>query len=256
LASGLLRPGIGSVRVFGKSPVHDLDVRRRVGLCPDVDRFYESMSGLSWVTFMAKLAGLDRPRARAAAALERLGMADRMRKRIGGYSKGMRQRTKLARAIVGDSELLLLDEPLNGLDPVGREEVIAFIQELGRSGKAVLVSSHVLSEVERMTPNLLLIHQGRVLAEGKVGEIRDQIADQAYRVELRASDLRGLAQFVIGLPSVEGVEVIDGRVIVRVHEADGFFDSVTELGADARFGLEAVTPLDAGLEAVFDYLVR
>lgn len=256
LAAGILPPGLGTIRVFGHAPYVSLAVRRRIGLCPDVDRFYESMSGLGWVTFMAKLYGLPDAKSRARTVLERLGMADKMHKKIGGYSKGMRQRIKLARSLVHDADLLLLDEPLNGLDPVGRHEMVELIQRLGSEGRAVLVSSHILSEVEQMTDNLLLIHQGRVLAEGRIEEIRDQLADRAHLVEVRAADLRGLASDMIQLGSVEGVEVGEERIVVRVRDANPFFAAITELGAGGRHGVRSVVPLDAGLEAVFDYLVK
>jgi ABC-2 type transport system ATP-binding protein len=256
LASGLLRPGLGQVRVFGASPATDRDVRRRIGLCPDVDRFYEDMSGLAWVTFMAKLFGVPNAKGRAAEVLARLGMAEHMRKKIGSYSKGMRQRAKLARALATEAELLLLDEPLNGLDPVGRHEMVELIGELGREGKAVLVSSHVLSEVEQMTQNLLLIHQGRVLAEGRIEDIREQLQDRAHLVEVRAKDPRALAARLIRQAAVEGVDVEAERVVVKVHDAAAFFDEITTAGADPEIGVEALVPLDAGLEAVFDYLVK
>jgi ABC-2 type transport system ATP-binding protein len=256
LAAGLLRPSLGDVSVFGLPPADVRDVRRRIGLCPDVDQFYERMTGLAWVTFMAKLLGVADARQRAAAALERLGMKDRMDTKIGGYSKGMRQRTKLARALVSDADLLLLDEPLNGLDPVGRHEMVGLIRELGAEGKSVLVSSHVLAEVEQMTRALLLIHQGRLLAEGTIEEIRNQLLDRAHLVEVRARDLRGLAARLIEQPSIEGVDVMGERLVVKVRDAEAFFDHVTRSAAEARHGVEAVVPLDAGLEAVFDYLVK
>ncbi|MAE75854.1 MAG: ABC transporter [Planctomycetes bacterium] len=253
LAAGLLDASIGAVRVFGGSPQR-LAVRARIGICSDVDRFYERMTGRDWVTWQLRLAGVANARVRATEALERLDMQDRMDTRIGGYSKGMRQRVKFARAIAGDADLLLLDEPLNGLDPVGRHDVVKLIQELGESGKSVLVSSHVLQEVEEITRSLLLIHQGRVLAEGTIENIRTQLEERAHLVELRARDLRGLAARIIGCEGVEGLDVVDGRLVARVRDTDAFFDEVTSIGSD--FGVSAVVPLDAGLEAVFDYLVK
>lgn len=256
LASGLMAPSIGSVATFGAPPARSLDVRRRIGFCPDVDRFYERMSGVAWVVHMARLAGVPNAQARAIEALERLGMTDRMFRKIGGYSKGMRQRTKLARALVNGADLLLLDEPLNGLDPVGRHEMITLIRELGDEGRSVLVSSHVLHEVQAMTDRLLLIHQGRLLAEGKVSEIRDQIRERALQIEVRARASRALARELVAEDYVEGIDLKDDRVIARVHDAARFFDRIGELGCDPEIGIQAVVPLDADLEAVFGYLVR
>ncbi|MCB9880658.1 MAG: ABC transporter ATP-binding protein [Planctomycetes bacterium] len=256
LASGMIRPSIGSVEVFGKPPQESTEIRNRIGLCPDMDRFYERMSAHAWVTFMARLAGVPSAKQKAAEVLDRLDMSDRMHKKIGGYSKGMRQRTKLARALVVGADLLLLDEPLNGLDPIGRHAMIRLVRELGDEGKAVLVSSHVLHEVEAMTDRLLLLHQGRILAEGKVHEIRDQLSERALQVEVRVREPRSLARQLIGATHVAGVDVEKDRVVARVADAGLFFDQITDLGCDERYGIEAIVPLDADLESVFGYLVR
>lgn len=256
LASGLLRPSIGDVRVFGGAPSTSLEVRRRIGFCPDVDRFYEGMSGVAWVAHMAKLAGVSDARKRAREVLERLGMEERMQRKIGGYSKGMRQRTKLARALVVGAELLLLDEPLNGLDPVGRHEMIELIKSLGAEGRSVLVSSHVLHEVQAMTDRLLLIHQGRLLAEGRVSEIREQLSNRALQVEVCSAAPRKLARELIGHECIEGVGVEDARVVARVRQSTPFFELIVELGCDPALSIDSVRPLDANLESVFSYLVR
>ena len=166
----------------------------------------------------------------------------------------MLQRALLAQAIVHDPELVFLDEPLAGLDPEGRDDMLRLIGRLRGFGINALVSSHVLQEVEEITRSLLLIHQGRVLAEGTIENIRTQLEERAHLVELRARDLRGLAARIIGCEGVEGLDVVDGRLVARVRDTDAFFDEVTSIGSD--FGVSAVVPLDAGLEAVFDYLVK
>ena len=256
LAAGLLRPSIGSVQAYGEDPAKSLMIRKRIGLCPDVDRFYESLSGHAWVVHMARLAGIPNAKLRASETLERLGMAESMHKKIAGYSKGMRQRTKLARALVTGADLLLLDEPLNGLDPVGRHEMISLVRELGESGHSVLVSSHVLHEVQAMTDRLLLIHQGRLLAEGKLSEIRDQLSERALKIEVRAREPRRLAAKLVQESFVEGLDIEHERIVARIHEPDRFFDAIGSLGCDASLGIEAIVPLDADLEAVFGYLVH
>ena len=256
LAAGLIAPSLGSVLVEGVSPYTNLDARRRIGLCSDVDKFYEDMSGLRWVTLMARLFGVANARSRAAEILDRLELGEAMNKRIGGYSKGMRQKTKLARALVTEPRVVLLDEPLNGLDPLARHQVIELVREFGREGKAVLVSSHVLGEVEKMTENVLMIHQGRVRATGRAEEIREQIGDRALQVEVRARDIRRLAAELIAFEEVTGVDVAGEHLVARVAKADPFFSRITEIGRSDVYGIETVTPLDADLEAIFEYLVE
>ncbi|MEZ5987668.1 MAG: ABC transporter ATP-binding protein [Planctomycetota bacterium] len=255
LASGLLEPDLGRVRVCGEAPHWSLAARARTGVCPDIDRFYEGMSGHAWVRHLARLSGLSGRHATTAAAtaLERVGMADKMRKRIGAYSKGMRQRTKLAAALVHEPRLLLLDEPLTGLDPVGRFEIVQLVRRLGDEGCAVLVSSHVLSEVELMTDQLVLIHQGRLMAEGRVSEIRDQIDDQPRRVAIDVPEPRRLATTLLEREAVEGVEVEQGRLLARFRDGQRFYGTLTAIGGD--HGVRGLINLDAGLDAVFDYLV-
>ncbi len=258
LAAGLIAPSLGSVRVLGGDPHADPGIRRSIGICPDVDRFYEGMTGFAWVAHMARLFGFDRREAgrRAAAALDRCGMAESMTKKIGACSKGMRQRIKLARALVHDPVLLLLDEPLTGLDPVGRDAFVRLVRELGRGGRVVVVSSHVLGEVEEMTNRIVLIHQGRKMASGGIAEIRGQCEDRPHRVEIRCASPRDLAREVLAMEGIGGIELHEGRIVVQVLSPGGFFESLTRLGARGGLGIEAVQPLDADLEAVFGYLVR
>jgi ABC-2 type transport system ATP-binding protein len=257
LASGLLSCNLGEVRVFGGDPSRSLAVRRRIGLCPEIDSFYERMSGLQWVRHMAVLAGVARRDAkkRAEELMELVGMQEALHKKIGSYSKGMRQRTKLARALAQDPELLLLDEPMTGLDPVARRDMVELVRRLGSEGRTVLVSSHVLSEVEAMTSRILLIHRGRLLAEGSVSEIREQLDDWPHRVEVRSGRARQIAKELAAYEGVLSLSIDGERVAVETEGVAAFLERVQELAADPSNEVEGVRPLDEGLEAVFRHLV-
>ena len=258
LASGLLSSNLGDVTVFGGDPSRSLATRRRLGLCPEIDRFYERMRGVDWVRHMAILAGVPRRdcRRRAEELMELVGMQHAMHKRIGGYSKGMRQRTKLARALAHDPEILLLDEPMTGLDPVARKDMVELVRRLGDEGRTVLVSSHVLSEVESMTSRILLIHRGRLLAEGSVAEIRAQLDDWPHRYEVRTPRARALAAQIAGFEGVLALEVGEDRLEIEAEGIGSFLQKLQGLAADPEQEIDAVRPLDEGLEAVFQHLVQ
>ncbi len=258
MAAGLLRPSLGTVRVLGGDPRTEAKVRKHIGYCPEIDRFYENMRVEAWVLGMARYFGFSRAKAKTITGevLERVGMSENRRKKLSECSKGMRQRTKLARAMLGAPGLYLLDEPLTGLDPLGRHDIVTLVRELGRQGNAVIVSSHVLEEVEQMTDQLVLIHQGRLMARGSISEIRDQLQDQPRKMAIGCEHPRRLGRELLALPSVEGVEVAKEGLKVRVLEAGAFFQALTKLGAEPSFGVHSVIPLDEGLDAVFGYLVH
>ncbi len=186
---------------------------RHVGLCPEQDAFYEWMTGLDFVRTCARLTGMGRRAATAAAekAIARVGMTENMRRPIRGYSKGMRQRIKLAQALVHEPRVLFLDEPFSGTDPVARRDLIAVIRGLGESGHSVVVSSHVLHEVETLTPNIILLHRGRLVAEGQIQQIRDLIDRHPHRIVLVCDDYRALAAKLVRWEDVEGVKVLRDR---------------------------------------------
>jgi ABC-2 type transport system ATP-binding protein len=196
LITGQLKPNTGSLRVLGQPVWANPALYTRLGFCPEQDAFYERMTGMEWVTALVRLNGFSDRAARDAAerALARVDLLQEADKRIGAYSKGMRQRIKLAQAIVHDPEVLILDEPLSGMDPLGRRRTIRMIREWARQGKSILVSSHILHEIESMTTNILLINNGRILAEGNVHQIRDLIDEHPHTVYIRASDPRTLAR--------------------------------------------------------------
>jgi ABC-2 type transport system ATP-binding protein len=217
------------------------------------------MTGLEWVTALARLHGMEDQAAAAAArrALETVDLLDVSDRRIGAYSKGMRQRVKLAQAIVHDPQLLILDEPLSGMDPIMRRRTIRLIKEWGRAGKSVVVSSHILHEIEAMTANIVLIHNGRIVAEGDVHQIRALIDEHPHRVSIRAADPRALARRLLVDDDITSLRFEDGAVIVETPRPDAFYARLTEVAASGEAGtIEEVTSPDDNLQAVFNYLVK
>jgi len=259
LITGQLSPSKGSVTVLGEPIWQNPGLYFRIGFCPEQDAFYERMTGLEWVTALVRLNGLTETEAAQAAerALTAVDLMDAANKKIGAYSKGMRQRVKLAQAIVHDPELLILDEPLTGMDPLGRRKTMKMIREWARQGKSILVSSHILHEVELMTPNILLINNGRILAEGNVHQIRDLIDEHPHSVYIRAEDPRGLAREFLTHADVISLRFEPGAVVVETGKPDAFYARLTELVADGQCGaVNEVTSPDDNLQAVFKYLVK
>ena len=259
LITGQLRPSKGSVTVLGEPVWNNPAQYFRMGFCPEQDAFYDRMTGLEWVTALARLNGVTPEEARAAAmrALEAVDLVEAAGKRIGAYSKGMRQRVKLAQAIVHDPELLILDEPLSGMDPVARRRTIRLIRDWAKLGRSIIVSSHILHEIESMTTNILLINQGRILAEGNVHQIRDLIDEHPHTVYIRAADPRRLAREFLVRADVISLRFEPGALVVETGKPDEFYASLTELVATGNSGpVEAMTSPDDNLQAVFKYLVK
>ncbi len=188
LVTGQLSPSKGRLAVLGESIWRNPALYFRIGFCPEQDAFYDRMTGLDWLIGLLRLNGVEHPAATEMArrALDLVDLADAAGKKIGAYSKGMRQRVELAQALAHDPELLILDEPLSGMDPLARRKTIRLIKEWGRAGRSVIVSSHILHEIESMTSNILLINQGRMLAEGNVHQIRDLIDEHPHMVYIKA----------------------------------------------------------------------
>jgi ABC-2 type transport system ATP-binding protein len=259
LITGQLRPSKGAVKVLGEPIWANPKLFFRIGFCPEQDAFYERMTGLQWVMALVRLNGLDEKEARAAAerALAQVDLLDAAGKRIGAYSKGMRQRVKLAQALVHDPELLILDEPLSGMDPIGRRKTMKMIREWAKQGKSILVSSHILHEIESITSNILLINNGRILAEGNVHQIRDLIDTHPHTVYIRAEHPRELAREFLARADVISMRFEPGALVVETGKPDVFYQSVTDLVASGQFGaVDEVTSPDDNLQAVFKYLVK
>jgi ABC-2 type transport system ATP-binding protein len=259
LMTGQLKPSKGSVRVLGEPIWGNPRLYFDIGFCPEQDAFYERMTGLEWVTALVRLNGYDETRATEAArtALERVDLLGAADKKIGAYSKGMRQRVKLAQSIVHDPQLLILDEPLSGMDPLARRKTIRLIKEWARGGKSIIVSSHILHEIESMTANILLINNGRILAEGNVHQIRDLIDEHPHTVHIRAADPRALARRFLTDDDLLSLRFEEGALVVQTARPDAFYTRLTELAASGELGaVDEVTSPDDNLQAVFQYLVK
>jgi ABC-2 type transport system ATP-binding protein len=259
MATGQLQPSQGTVRVLGEPVWNNPPLNRRIGLCPEQDAFYEWMTGWDFVNTCARLTGLRRSDAREATAgvLEAVGMTKHQNRAIRGYSKGMRQRIKLAQALVHDPDVLFLDEPLTGTDPLARRDLMDIIQRLGGQGKSVLVSSHVLHEVQSLTPKIVLLNRGRLVAEGHVRDIRDLIDKHPHHIVLICESYRKLAGRLLEWDDVEGVRVLSSEkgLLVETHEPDAFYGRLPALSLEDGMSIKAVYSDDDNLEAVFKYLV-
>lgn len=261
LITGQLRPTVGRVTVFDALPFANPRVFGRLGYCPEIENSYDDMTGRAFVTLLGALAGIPGARlaGRVAEALETVGMTAQADRKIGGYSKGMRQRIKVAQGIVHDPELLILDEPLNGLDPVGRREMSTLFQTLAAQGKSVIVSSHILYEVEQMTHNILLLNRGRLMAQGDIFQIRTLIDSHPHRIALRTPDARLLAKRLLDLPYILSarLDAPDAtRLEVETRSPDRFYAELPEIVLEHNFQIVSFSSPDNNLEAVFRYLVN
>jgi ABC-2 type transport system ATP-binding protein len=256
LLCGLTPPSQGSVRVLGGDPRRDISLTRRIGLVPQQETLFEGQSALQFVRLAAVLHRLDDPDGAARAALGVVELDPDEPRPIAGFSKGMRQRAKVAQAIVGDPDVVVLDEPLTGLDPRQRLHLISLFGRLGASGKTVLVSSHVLEEVERFGSRVLVMAQGRLAAEGDFHAIRDLMDDRPHRIRLRTDRPRVLATGLLERGSVVAVALQgDDTVVVDTTDAARLRRDVPAVAAEGSARLLEVTPLDDDLESVFRYLV-
>lgn len=260
LMAGQLRPSKGRVLLLG----HDLALHhglyRWIGFCPEPDALYESMTGREMLVYLLRLHGFSAAEAgqRATMALERTHLTGDADRKVAGYSKGMRQKIKLAQAMAHDPKVLFLDEPFNGMDPVSRHESMALIRELGDEGKTVLVSSHILHEVEQMTSNILLIQNGRILAEGHVSDIRDLIERHPHQVRIACDRPRVLAAELVAHEDVQGVTVEDDgeHVIVETNRPRTFFAALPQIALEGAATIRGFTTSDDNLKSLFEYLVE
>ena len=247
---GLIPPRRGQVSVLGHDPRGHRDVQSRIALVPEEDAVPEALTARQLVRYQATLNGITDTDAveRSLAEVSLTDVADR---RLGGYSKGMRQRAKVAAALVTDPEVLVLDEPLNGADPVQRVALIELFQRLGAAGRTVVVSSHVLHEVERLAERVIVIVHGRLAAAGGHRAIRDAMADRPRRVLLRSDDDRRLATGLLGLDQVVAVELAEGGVTISTGNAGELAHALPGLSRRLDVRLREVRALDASLDSVF-----
>ncbi len=259
LMTGQLKPNMGVITVLNQPVWNNYMLTQRVGYCPDIELAYQFMTGFEFVTFFATLSGYQGTEAedQSLKVIETVDMIPAKDKPIGSYSKGMRQRIKLAQALVHEPELLFLDEPLTGLDPIGRRHVISLLTELAKQGISMVVSSHILYEIEAMTETILLIHQGRILAEGTISDIRELIDEHPHKVYLNADNPRRLAQICMPFEDILSVTFGDeaGDVIIETAKPDAFYARLPQILIENELNVSQLYSPDDNLSAVFKYLV-
>ena len=255
MMSGFLQPSAGTVEIEGRPAWADPDIYRRIGLVPERESAYTFLTAREFVVASARLQKLGEPEAAAARAIAQVEMEGAQDRPIGTYSKGMRQRAKVASALVHDPPILLLDEPFNGMDPRQRLHMMELLRRMGAEGRTILFSSHILEEVERLADGVLVIVAGRLAAAGDFREIRRLMTDRPHTFLVRSSDDRRLAAAFMAEPAVFGTELRENRLTVRVAEFAGFTRAVARVARDASVTLYEVAPTDDSLESVFAYLV-
>ncbi len=258
LLVGELRPSRGTIRVLGEDPFANRRLYARLGFAPQQDALWGDLTARETLEFLLRVSGYSRPdaRDRAQRALERVKLLDAADRRVGGFSKGMRQRVRIAQAIAHDPAFVVLDEPLNGLDPLARRDTLDLFRDLGDAGTHVLVSSHVLHEVEDLTRTIVLLHRGRVLAMGSAPEIRDLLDRSPRRVAIRARDPRKLARALLDVEGVTAVRLGEhGLLDIETSRLDALQTALPAIAAHERVGVRSLSVSDASLDALFDDLV-
>ena len=256
MIAGLLRPSAGQVLVGGESAWRNPDMYRRIGLVPEREEVPGYLTGREFARYAARLEHMPDPAAAAALAIAQVDLEDAADRPLATYSKGMRQRAKVAAALVHDPPILLLDEPFNGMDPRQRLHMIELLKQMAAAGRTILFSSHILEEVERLANRVLVVFAGRLAAAGDFREIRRLMTDRPHTFTVRSSDDRSLAAALIRESAVFGTELTDGRLVVRSAEYAAFTRLLPRIARAAGISLVELRPTDESLESVFAYLVR
>ena len=257
MLSGLAQPSRGTVRVLGRDPRADTEASRSIGLVPQQESVFERLTAREFVGLMAKLQGVRQPDAEAGRVLAVVELDPDDRRKLTAYSRGMRQRVKLAQAIIHDPPVLLLDEPLTGLDPRQRASMVELFRSLGNEGRCVIVSSHVLEEVERLGSRVLVMSQGRLAATGDFHELRALMDDRPLRVRVRTDRPRELAAALVQSGTAVGIR-LDGDDVLEIDtpDAKALAHAIAPTARDLGARLLEVKSLDADLEGVFRYVVQ
>jgi ABC-2 type transport system ATP-binding protein len=260
LMSGLLRPSRGRIEILGVTVGSSEELFRRIGYSTQYDAFPRGLTGYELIYSFLRVHGREHAEAEALSwqALERVNLAEAARRKVAGYSKGMRQRIKLAQAIAHGPSVLILDEPLNGLDPMARAEVIALFRELADAGLHVIVSTHILHEVDLISDQVVLLNGGYVVAEGDIGGVRDEMEEEhPAQVSIRCDRPSFLASRVFQFDHVVEARVHeDGRgLLVRTKDADRFHLLLNQIVLDDGLTVDSVAPADADVQAVYQYLI-
>ena len=257
LLMGRLKPNQGSVRLFGVDPWTSTAPYRRVGYVSESERMYDWMTGLDFVATLARLHGMTREEATARAehVSDFVGLSDVRNKELGKYSKGMRQRVKIAHALVHDPDLIILDEPLHGCDPIARTSIMSVIRELGSQGKTVIISSHILEEIERITEQIVILHNGRLLALGNLHAIRALLDKHPHRILLTCDDPRSLASQFISEDPVYGVRFPEeGQLEIQTNDLSAAHAILPRVIVDSGTDVSAIENPDDNLESLLGYL--
>ncbi len=259
LLTGLVQPSSGSISVMGISPRHTTEFFANVGYCTQFDFFPRGITGWQFVLDGLMLHGMSEAAAikLASESIERMHLGDAAHRRIEGYSKGMRQKIRLAQAIAHHPKVLVLDEPLNGLDPMARAESMALFEELGRQGMHLLISSHILDEVDRISDRVVLITGGYLIAEGNIHQVRQEVREKPMQVLIRCDRPEVLASKMFAINHcVEARLHADGRgVFLRTGDIDQFYSILNDIGAEGVVRIDAVAPADDDANAIYQYLI-
>ena len=259
LITGQIKPNIGSVRISGQRVRNNYTLFKSLGFCPEQDSFYDELTGWQFLTGLLRLYHLTESEieAKANKALDIVELKPDKDRVIRSYSRGMRQRIKVAQAIANEPEILILDEPLNGLDPLSRRKIIRLIKSYKQEGKTIVVSSHVLPEIEAMTRKIILIHQGKIFAQGDIHYIRDLIETHPHIISIKCSRPRDLVSKFIQYEFVLKVNFMpgDGSLLVETNNRDKFFGILPSLFVENDIEVFEITSPDDNLQAVFDYLI-
>jgi ABC-2 type transport system ATP-binding protein len=256
MAAGFLRPSKGAVRIAGRPAWRNHEMYANVGLVPEKEALYPFLTGYQFVLLSAKLCGLSDPADAARRAVRAVDMEAAQDRRLGGYSKGMKQRMKVAAAIVHDPQVLLLDEPFNGTDPAQRLQMMDLLRRMADEGRTIVFSSHILDEVERLARNVLVIVAGRLVASGDFRAIRRLMTDRPHTFTVQSSDNRRLAVALVADEAVFGVELDDEHLTVRTSQFADFTRAAPRIAKAEGITLKELLPTDESLESVFSYLVK
>jgi len=259
LLTGLIKPTRGSMHVLGLTTRQPMELFRQVGYCTQFDSFPPGITGYDFIFWPLRLHGFGREQAARLTeeAVERAGMTQVARRKVAGYSKGMRQRIRLAQAIAHHPSVLVLDEPLNGLDPIARGEAIALFDSLARQGMHVIISSHILEEVDRISDRVVLMSSGYVVAEGQIREVRQEVRDHPMQILVRCSNAARLASAAFELNHVVEAKILnDGRgVLIRTRDAEQFYLLLNKIVSSGLIEVDAVAPADDDVNSIYQYLI-
>ena len=258
LLTGQLVPTIGSVRVLGESPRNNAALFRRLGYCPGSEGLYANVSAFEWVRYLCQLQGWKSAAATQATykALETVGMTAAMHRPISSYSRGMRQRVKLAQAIAHEPDMLILDEPFNGLDPIGRHEMGELLKAWITQGKSLLLASHLLYEVQSITDRFLLINGGRLLASGTAAEVQALLVEAPNEITLRTPEPQRLASLLVERGITDSLKIHDHTLVISTRHPGQLYEQLPGWLAESQIIVSEMRSADESLQALFNSLLK